>query len=83
MRGHKVQCLKIITQEISPKFSNFAKSHLGKGSTWQAQHMSMDNGYNITDFVNIAKSKCHINSQKITVNVEKGQTQLMLETSSG
>ena len=55
--GHKVQCLKIITQEISPKFSNFAKSHLGKGSTWQAQHMSMDNGYNITDFVNKAKNK--------------------------
>ena len=45
--------------------------------------MSMDNGYYITDFVNIAKSKCHINSQKITVNVEKGQMQLMLETSSG
>ena len=45
--------------------------------------MSMDNGYYITDFVNIAKSKCHINSQKITVNVEKELTQLMLETSSG
>jgi len=45
--------------------------------------MSMDNKYNDTDFVNIAETRYHINNQKITFNVAKGQTQLAFEASSG